>query len=426
MQLQLRAVFTQGRVLRMRGKPSEKQGASGLLFPGRGRENLGPFLRALRKACGKGEGLNAQELRRALHERAEVSGREAATAEIVANYLAATRPDKMLRGVAGHGVAALYQGALPGPGVMVRAELDGLPMPDGGRPYHGCGHDGHMAMLAGVGALLSESPIETGSVLLLFQPAEETGAGASAVLNDEGFKSVMPDFAVALHNLPGFRPGEVILRHGTFACASAGMTVRIRGERSHAGEPRKGRSPAIAVAQLILALNAIPQNRTGLFQPAKVTVVHAKMGAPTFGTSPGEATVMATIRASAREVLEDLFRECASLAKGIAGAYGLGVSVKRSEEFPPVQNDSRLVDLVEETAKRLGMNVSFREEPFAWSEDFGHFTSAIPGVLFGLGAGEKTPPLHHPDYDFPDELLPMGSKLLLETARAVISRGMYK
>jgi amidohydrolase len=306
---------------------------------------------------------------------------------------------------------------------MIRCELDGLPMPDGGTAYHGCGHDGHMAILAGVAANLSEAPLERGSVLLLFQPAEETGKGASAVLKDEGFKSVMPDFAVALHNLPGFRLGEVILRHGVFASASVGITINLTGERSHAGEPQKGRSPAMAVSQLIQALNAVPQNRTGLYQPAMVTVVHAALGAETFGTSPGEAVLMATLRASEKEVIEDLFRACTLLAEGIAGAYGLGVSVEGSEEFPPVQNDNRLVDLVAETARGLGMNVSFREEPFPWSEDFGHFTDKIPGVLFGLGAGEKTPPLHHPDYDFPDELLPSGSILLLETVRAITNRG---
>lgn len=342
---------------------------------------------------------------------------------IVADFLAATRPVRLLRGIAGHGVAALYQRSLPGPRVMVRCELDGLPMPDDGTAYHGCGHDGHMAMLAGVAAHLSEAPPERGSVLLLFQPSEENGAGASTVLQDEGFKSVMPDIAVAFHNLPGFALGEVILRHEVFASASVGITINLTGERSHAGEPHKGRSPALAVAQLIQALNAVPQNRTGLYQPAMVTVVHAALGAETFGTSPGEAVVMATLRTSDKGVLDDLFRECTRLAGGIAGAYGLGVSVTKSEEFPPVRNDSRLVDLVAETARGLGMNVSFRDEPFPWSEDFGHFTSAMPGVLFGLGAGEKTPPLHHPDYDFPDELLPLGSKLLLETVRAITSRG---
>lgn len=362
-------------------------------------------------------------MRRALHERAEVSGKEAATAEIVAGFLAATRPARLIRGIAGHGVAALYQGSLPGPRVMVRGELDGLPVPGCSEAYHGCGHDGHMAMVAGIGAHLSESPLERGSVLLLFQPAEETGSGASAVLDDEGFKSVMPDFAVALHNLPGYRSGDVILRHGTFACASAGLTIRLEGERSHAGEPHMGRSPAIAVAQLIMALNAVPQNRTGLFQPAKVTVVHSAMGAPTFGTSPGEAVVMATIRASEKEVLEDLLKECAGLAEGIAGTCGLKVSVQVGEEFPPVRNDGRLVDLVAETAERLDMRVSFREEPFPWSEDFGHFTGAFPGVLFGLGAGEETPPLHHPDYDFPDRLLTPGTGLLLETVRSIAMTG---
>jgi amidohydrolase len=359
----------------------------------------------------------------ALHERAEVSGRELATAEIVASFLAATRPTRLIRGIAGHGVAALYQGSIPGPRVMVRCELDGLPMPDGSGAYHGCGHDGHMAILAGVAAHFAEAPLEGGSVLLLFQPSEETGEGATAVLRDAGFGSVMPDFAIALHNLPGFRLAEVILRHGVFASASAGITVNLTGERSHAGEPKKGNSPAMAVAHLLQAMNAVPQNRTGLFQPAMVTVVHAALGAETFGTSPGEAMVMATLRASEKEVLEDLFRECSRLAEGIAGVYGLGVSVERCEEFPPVFNDSRLVNLVAEAAKGLGMNVSHRDEPFPWSEDFGHFTSAMPGVLFGLGAGEETPPLHHPNYDFPDDLLPLGSKLLLETVRSIIMTG---
>lgn len=306
---------------------------------------------------------------------------------------------------------------------MLRCELDGLPMTDGRGAYHGCGHDGHMAILAGVAASLSEQPPEKGSVLLLYQPSEETGAGASAVLKDANFRSVMPDFTVALHNLPGFTLGEVILKHGVFASASTGITVNLTGVRSHAGEPQKGRNPAMALAQLIQAMSAIPQNRTGLFQPANVTVVHALLGAETFGTSPGEAVVMATLRASEKEVLEGLFLDCSRLAEGIARAYGLEVSVGRSEEFPPVFNDSRLVDLVAESARGVGMNVSFRDEPFPWSEDFGHFTSAIPGVLFGLGAGEETPPLHHSDYEFPDGLLPLGSELLLETVRSIIARG---
>ncbi len=279
----------------------------------------------------------------ALHRAAEVSGREAATAELVAGFLAATRPERLLRGIAGHGVAALYQGPLPGPRVIVRCELDGLPLPDGPGARHGCGHDGHMAMTAGVAAHLAKAPLDMGSVLLLFQPSEETGAGASAVLKDDGFRSLMPDFAVALHNLPGFRLGDVVLKRDLFSLASAGITVNFTGVSSHAGEPHKGRSPAIALARMIQSLNALSRSRADQFQPTMVTVVHATMGAAAFGTSPGDAVVMATIRASEKEVLDALFQECRGMAEGIAGTCGLGVSVEASEEFPPVSNDNRLV-----------------------------------------------------------------------------------
>lgn len=361
-------------------------------------------------------------MRRALHDRAEVSGKEAATAEMVGSFLSATMPARLITGLGGHGVAALYGGSLPGPSVMVRCELDGLPRPDGPGAYHGCGHDGHMAIVAGLAERLGSCPPERGSVLLLFQPSEETGAGAALVLADRRFSAVMPDLAVALHNIPGFPMGQVLLKTGVFAAASTGITVRLSGTRSHAGEPQKGNSPAMALAQIIQAFSATPQFSTGLDQSGKVTVVHAGLGTRAFGTSPGEAVVMATIRALDAAVMRHLYRRCETLAAGTAAAFGLDVSVESEEEFPPVVNHPRLTAGVEQAAGNLGMQTLTLEQPFPWSEDFGHFTGKVPGVLFGLGAGEKTLPLHNPDYSFPDDLLQSGTAILHETVRILGGR----
>ncbi len=338
-------------------------------------------------------------------------------------HLESTRPAKILTGLGGHGIAALYPGRTSGPVVMVRCELDALPLPDGTGACHGCGHDGHMAIVAGLAARLGARPLERGSALLLFQPAEETGSGAAAVLADPEFRKVKPDFAVALHNLPGFPLGGVILKPGVFASASSGVTVRLTGLRSHAGEPQKGRSPALAVAQLIQAFSAVPQFNAGLFQAAKVTVIHAVLGARAFGTSPGEAVVMATLRAADPDVMGRLFKACEELASGTAAAFNLEMSFHREEEYPPVINDPICVNAVGKAAERLGMTVVNAGEPFPWSEDFGHFSGNFPGVLFGLGAGEEAAPLHHPDYAFPDELLPIGIELLLETVRQLCLDG---
>jgi metal-dependent amidase/aminoacylase/carboxypeptidase family protein len=143
---------------------------------------------------------------------------------------------------------------------MIRCELDGLPVEEadknqwlipGANIAHRCGHDGHMAIVAGLAPLLHRAPPNCGRVVLLFQPAEETGAGALAIIGDLSFKKIRPDCAMTLHNLPGFPMGHIVYRRGTFASASVGMKVRLHGQPSHAAEPEQARSPANAVRQLI-------------------------------------------------------------------------------------------------------------------------------------------------------------------------------
>jgi amidohydrolase len=184
--------------------------------------------------------------RRELHRHPEVSGEEAETARRVREALLLAKPDRIVSNLGGHGVAAVYEGAIPGPTVMIRAELDGLPIEElsdlayrstvSGKG-HLCGHDGHMSILMALATALGQKRPTKGRVVLLFQPAEENGAGAAAVLADPEFATLKPDMALSLHNFPGIRLGHVLLRDGPVNCASRGMKIVLKGKTSHASYP---------------------------------------------------------------------------------------------------------------------------------------------------------------------------------------------
>jgi amidohydrolase len=363
------------------------------------------------------------DLRHHLHRNPELSGQEAQTALTITEFLETLHPDTLLTGIGGHGVAAVFSGSRPGPSILLRADMDALPIPEtidiGHQSVHQgishkCGHDGHMTILAGTAQHLAENRPRSGQVILLFQPSEETGEGASRILNDPAFQAILPDCVFALHNLPGYPRDSVIVKKDCFAAASTGIIVRYLGKTAHAGEPDKGINPAQAVSQLVNSLSAVPQFDTGFGDASKVTVIHAKLGERAFGTSPGEAVVMATLRAANDAMMLRLEDECSQLAAGIGKTYKLDTSITTTEAFPATVNNDMMVDIILNAASAAGMQVIYRDHPFPWSEDFGQFTNAFPGALFGLGAGEHQPALHHPDYDFPDTLIPGGIRLFAE------------
>lgn len=371
------------------------------------------------------------ELRHLLHTTAEPSGAEERTAAIVRERLEAAGADRIVGGIGGHGLAAVFEGRKPGPRLLLRCELDALPIPEtidlpyaSGTPgvSHKCGHDGHMAILCGVASLLGESRPAAGAVILLFQPGEEVGKGAGWVLGDGKYAELAPDRVFALHNLPGFERGALVWREGVFSAASSGLIVELHGRTAHAAEPQKGRSPALAVAELINAFSAMPQFGTALDAAAKVTVIHARVGEIAFGTSPGEGAVMATLRAHEQQVMDEISKRCEELALGIARSHGLEVEVRWDEVFPSTVNDDDAVAIVRRAAEQLGIEAVEAPGPFPWSEDFGNFTARTPGALFGLGAGRDHPALHHPTYDFPDELLPAGVAVFSELICLVTGR----
>jgi amidohydrolase len=198
--------------------------------------------------------------RHALHRNPEISGEERETASAVVRFVDTSKPDRVVTQLGGHGVAAVFDSGQPGPTVLFRCELDALPIQElSDAPHrsavagkgHLCGHDGHMTILGALSRAIGRERPRRGRAVLLFQPAEETGAGAAAVIADPKFEAIAPDYAFALHNMPGLPLGEARLSVGPANCASRGMRIVLTGKTSHASVPEGGVSPMLAVSRLM-------------------------------------------------------------------------------------------------------------------------------------------------------------------------------
>jgi len=367
-------------------------------------------------------------LRHELHRFPEISGQEAATAARIADYLSQYDPDDLLTGLGGHGVAAVFEGAADGPTVLIRAELDALPIEElsqadyrstvPGRG-HLCGHDGHMTMVAALAEDLKQRPAR-GRVVLMFQPAEETGKGARAVLDDPRFAAIAPDYAFALHNTPGLPLGEVRLCRGAANCASRGMRVRLTGKTSHAAAPQDGVSPMQAMARLMPGLVALGAGGALDEGFALVTLTHARLGEPTFGISPGEGALWATLRTVSDDRMQALCAAAEALVRREAGAEALEVEIDYDDIFEACTNHAQAVAALEQALTAEQTPWQPTDAPQLWSEDFGQFGKRAKAAMFWLGAGEAQPQLHNPDYDFPDALIPVGAGIFRRVIRQML------
>jgi amidohydrolase len=368
-------------------------------------------------------------LRRELHAHPEFSDNEQKTAGILTNFFRQFTPDEVIAPLGSNGIAFVFGSGRPGPMVVFRCELDAIPVQEKNDfAYrsripglsHKCGHDGHMAIMAGFGYLISLNRPQKGQIILLFQPAEETGQGAAAVTDDQKFKNLNPDYAFALHNLPGYPLGAILLKSGTINCASRGMIIRLTGITSHSAWPEDGLSPAVPMCDLIQDLAKLPSTSDLNQFYSRVTVGHARLGDPAFGLSPGYAELMATLRSETDETMSILVKRAVSLVKEKATLAHLSYEISWAEEFIASSNDPGACDIVKKAGKAAGAEVVDLKEALPVSEDFGQFTARMPGVMFGLGAGEICPKLHQADYDFPEELIEIGSHVFMEIAKILI------
>ncbi|SEP74765.1 amidohydrolase [Neolewinella agarilytica] len=372
------------------------------------------------------------QLRHDLHCHPELSGREEKTAAHIKAFFRKHCPaDEVISKIGGYGLTFRYSYPQPGPTVMIRCELDALPIeePNDFRYQsinegvsHKCGHDGHMTILAALALRLRETPPARGSVILFFQSAEETGQGAAAALQDARFTALAPDYVFALHNIPGAPLHEVLLTPTTFSPAVQSFSVQLSGKEAHAAEPQNGRNPAVAISRIVAALaplNVPDPNREDF---CVLTPVHLTLGQKAYGISPGEGELHYTIRCWTNTGLDRLkARICQEISR-ISTAENLRRTINWFEYFPATVNTSRARAIVQSAAMESGKNVTERAHGFTFGEDFGWLAGRYPSVMFGLGAGEDCPALHHAEYDFPDALIATGTSVFSEIIRRILKK----
>ena len=366
-----------------------------------------------------------ESLRHKLNKNAELSGQEKKTNKIINAFLEKTNPDIHLRNVGGYGIIVIYKGKESGKNILLRADIDGLNIPlDESRKTkdqsqksefkvqsqysHRCGHDGHATILCGLAMRYGKKRPEKGDVVLLFQPAEETGEGAAAVINDEQFKNIRIDAAFALHNLPSYAKHQIVLKKECFASASLGLKLVFEGATSHASQPEKGNNPQIAVTTILDAFQKKYENLKRDRYNTILTVTHVSIGEKTFGVTPGHAEIWLTLRSQDDGALRQLTESTIALSEYVAKEFKLKFSHSIHEDFVATMNSDKLTDIVEQSAQELRLSVNKINTPFPWSEDFGRFGILCPVCLFGLGSGLEHEPLHSPKYEFEDEIIDTG------------------
>ena len=363
------------------------------------------------------------EFRHELHQHPELAHQEEKTAERLGKFLKDVSFEKVEDQIGGTGIIFTIKGKEAGKNLLFRAELDALPIQEENsmdyrskteKVSHKCGHDGHMAILCGLALLLQEKQDFKGNVHFLFQPAEETGEGAEKMIDDKKMQAYEVDYAFALHNLPGFSKGQIILKKGVFAAASKGLIVQLKGRPTHASHPKDGINPIPAGSKIIQLFSEIPNMQTQLEEIVQITPVGINMGQKAFGTSASEGELYATVRTYENVSMQRVSDELEEQIKQIAKLYHLQISISWTEEFKAVENHEKAYDFVEKATNSLKFDQKEVETPFPWSEDFGQFGRQFPICLFGLGSGKNQPQLHQENYDFPDEIMEKGIQIFYQ------------
>ncbi len=368
-------------------------------------------------------------LRHELHAKPEVANSEYQTAEIIKQYIQKYNPTEIIEGIGGAGLAAIYQYSDTGKTIIIRCELDALPIQEQNKMSyrsinegvsHKCGHDGHMAIVSSLAKWLDLADFNAGKVILLYQPAEENGQGAERVLQDDRFIRLQPDYIFALHNLPKEPMHQILLMNKGFSAEVQSLIIRLTGKESHAAEPENGINPTLAVSQITAQLSNlnVPNPEEDSF--AVLTPVHISVGQPSYGISPGTGEMHYTIRTWNKGEMQPLKTKVLKSISEISEEHQLQHDVEWLEYFPASINDRDSNDLVRKAANDNGCDITEKDYPFKFGEDFGWYSDHCKTSIFGLGAGIDTPALHNADYDFPDELIVTGSAMFKAIIRNVL------
>ena len=358
--------------------------------------------------------------RRHLHRHPELSFQEAETAALVAASLQEWGWE-VTREVGGHGVVGTLRQGSGTRSVALRADMDALPIPEAtGRPWtscrhgvmHACGHDGHTTMLLGAAQHLARTRRFSGTVHLVFQPAEEAGrnSGAQRMIADGLFERFPCDAIFGLHNQPGLAAGTFGFGAGPFMSASDGARITIHGRGGHAARPHQAVDPVFVAGSLVVALQSVVSRNVDPRQTAIVTVgaLHAGSAANVIPDTAEMALSIRSFDPGVRDLLEQRIR---ALVTAHAEGYGARAEIEYERGYPVVVNSAEETDFARRVAEELvgPERVIHPFPPVTGSEDFAYYLLEKPGCFFRLGNGEDGAMLHNPRYDFNDEILTVGA-----------------
>ncbi|MFF4196778.1 amidohydrolase [Nonomuraea sp. NPDC001831] len=371
-----------------------------------------------------------------LHRRPEPAFAEHATSAYLAEALEAAGLD-VVTGVGGTGVVASLTRGRSGRAVGLRADMDCLPIDEPGTHahvsrnpgfMHACGHDGHMAMLLGAAAVLAAEGGFDGTVRFVFQPAEEPGRGARAML-DDGLLARFPVQAMyGLHNWPGAPAGHFLTRAGSIMAGEDNFEIRIRGRGGHAARPHMVVDPIVVGAEIVLALQTVVARNVDPAQPAVVSCTDISTDGAR-NAIPGEVVIRGDTRSFDPAVAALLEERVRRLCEGIGAAHGATCAVTYTHEFAPTVNDPACVAAAVEAAVAVAGEDGVDPDcaPVMPSEDFGVLAGAVPACFALLGNGTEPgrggDPLHSREYDFNDAVLRTGTDFYVTLARRVLAAG---
>lgn len=361
-------------------------------------------------------------IRRDIHAHPELGFEEVRTAGIVADRLQSWGLE-VHRGIGKTGVVGVLKGQRGGQRTIgLRADMDALPMDEAknGLPFrstvpgrfHGCGHDGHTAMLLGAARYLAETRAFAGTAVFIFQPAEEGLGGARAMIADGLFERFPCDEIYCLHNKPELPFGKIVINPGRMMAGADFFDMTIAGRGSHGAAPHMARDPIVVATALVQALQTVVSRNIRPTEAAVLSVTQIHAGSA-YNVVPSEASIAGTFRMftqSGRELIRQRARE---IAAGIAVTYGVEIAVDIRQIFDVVENNEQLsLDLVDVTRSVVGPDrVAVTTELQMESEDFADMLRAVPGCYFNLGHGTGAS-LHNPNYTMDEGILPIGASVM--------------
>jgi hippurate hydrolase len=371
-------------------------------------------------------------IRRHLHENPELGLSETQTSDFIAARLEELGYD-VTRGLGQTGVVGTLRNGTSGRSVGIRADIDALPITEEtGADHasrnkgvmHACGHDGHTAMLLGAAKILAERKNFDGTVHLIFQPAEENFGGAKLMIDDGLFTRFPCDAVFGLHNDPGLPFGKVFVKDGPIMAAVDECRITVNGRGGHGAEPQDTADPIVTGASIIMALQTVVSRNIHPLDPSVVTV-GAFNGGIASNVIPERTEMVITIRSFDPAVRDKLEERIRGIAEGQAASYGMSVTIDYTRGYNATVNHQAETDFVRQIAAQTvgAENVKEIARPMMGAEDFAYMLAERPGSYFFLGTAktESDPPLHHPRFDFNDDIIPTGVNLWVDLAETYLA-----